>query len=62
MNLNSFAPLFRKPIARDLAKRDLEEAKRKHLEVQAAAEYYSAQASYYDGLIRRLTNYLADAE
>jgi len=57
-----FTRLFRKPTALQLAVNDLEHAKREYLTAMKYAEYYAAQASYNDGLITRLTNYLREAE
>ena len=54
--------LWRKPTALQLAVNALEDAKRDYLAAMQHAEYYAAQASYNDGLITRLTNYLREAE
>ena len=53
--------MFRKPTALEIAVRDLEQAKRDYLTAMQHAEYYAAQASYNDGLIARLTNYLKES-
>lgn len=54
--------LFRKPTALEIAVRDLEQAKRDYLAAMQHAEFYAAQASYNDGLISRLGNYIREAE
>ena len=53
--------LFRKPTALEIAVRDLEQAKRDYMLAMQHAEYYAAQASYNDGLIARLTNYIKES-
>ena len=53
--------LFRKPTALEIAVRDLEQAKRDYLTAMQHAEYYAAQASYNDGLISRLSNYVKES-
>lgn len=53
---------FRKPTALEIAVRDLEQAKRDYLTAMQYAEFYAAQASYNDGLISRLGNYVREAE
>ena len=59
--LNQFINHFRKPTALEIAVRDLEQAKRDYLTAMQHAEYYAAQASYNDGLINRLTNYIKES-
>ena len=59
--LNQFTALWRKPTALEIAVRDLEQAKRDYLTAMQHAEYYAAQASYNDGLINRLTNYIKES-
>ncbi len=51
---------FKKPTALEIAVADLEQAKRDYLMAMQHAEYYAAQASYNDGLIARLSNYLKE--
>lgn len=51
---------FKKPTALEIAVADLEQAKRDYLVAMQHAEYYAAQASYNDGLISRLSNYLRE--
>lgn len=59
--LNYIAALWRKPTALEIAVRDLEQAKRDYLTAMQHTEYYAAQASYNDGLISRLTNYIRES-
>ena len=56
-----FTRIFRKPTALQIAVNDLEQAKRDYLVAMQHAEYYAAQASYNDGLISRLSNYLKES-
>jgi hypothetical protein len=51
---------FRKPTAKEIAARDLEEARRHLLTEQAQAEYHAKMAEYYKGVIGRLSNYLKE--
>lgn len=53
--------IFRKPTALEIAVADLEQAKRDWLAAMQHAEYYAAQASYNDGLISRLSNYVKES-
>lgn len=53
--------LWRKPTALEITVRDLEQAKRDYLAAMQHAEYYAAQASYNDGLISRLSNYVKES-
>lgn len=53
--------LWRKPTSLEIAVRDLEQAKRDYLAAMQHAEYYAAQASYNDGLISRLSNYVKES-
>lgn len=58
--INTIKSWFRKPTAMEIAVRDLEQAKRDYLTAMQHAEYYAAQASYNDGLIARLSNYIRE--
>jgi len=60
--MQSLMKYFRKLTALEMAVKDLEDAKRNYLAAMQHAEFYAAQASYNDGLIERLTNYLREAE
>jgi transposase len=51
---------FRKPTAKEIAARDLEEARRHLLQEQAQAEYHAKMAEYFKGVIGRLSNYLKE--
>jgi len=53
--------LFRKPTALEIAVRDLEQAKRDYLAAMQHAEYYASLASYNDGLVVRLNNYIKES-
>lgn len=58
--INFLSRLWKKPTALEIAVADLEQAKRDYLTAMQHAEYYAAQASYNDGLIARLSNYLRE--
>jgi len=58
--IQQFNP-FKKPTALEIAVADLEQAKRDYLTAMQHAEYYAAQASYNDGLISRLSNYIKES-
>ena len=51
---------FRKPTAKEIAARDLEEARRCLLTEQAQAEYHAKMSEYYRGVIGRLDKYLRE--
>ena len=50
--------LFRKPTAKEIAARDLEDARRHLLQQQAQAEYHAKLAEFYRGVEERLNAYL----
>ena len=50
--------LFKTPDAVTLASRDLEEAKRQLLVTQSAAEHSAKMVEYYQGVVKRLSNYV----
>jgi hypothetical protein len=52
---------FRKPTAKEIAARDLEDARRHLLLEQASAEYHAKMAEYYRGVEERLARYLKEA-
>lgn len=54
----SLKALFKAPSAHQLAVRDLEDAKRELLSVQAAAEHQVKMVEYYSGVVTRLTQYI----
>lgn len=49
---------LRKPSARSIAQREIEEAQRELLAAQSAAEYAASMARYHADRIRRLGAYL----
>jgi hypothetical protein len=51
---------FRKPTAREIAARDLEDARRHLLQQQAQAEYHQSQVTFYKNMIQRLSAYLKE--
>lgn len=50
--------LSKKPSPRELAEKDLEEARRQILSHQASAKYHTKMTEYYQDTIIRLTNHL----
>lgn len=54
--------LFRKPSAKVIAQRELEEAQRQLLQAQTAAEYAARLAQYHTDRIRRLSAYIKEAQ
>lgn len=46
---------FKKPSSDKIAADNVEEAKRKLIEEQSAAEYHQKMAEYYQGVIARLS-------
>ena len=56
--MNALTKLFRKPTAKELAARDLEDARRSLLQEQARAEYHAKMAEFYRGVEERLNAYL----
>lgn len=50
--------LFKTPDATSIASRDLEEAKRNLLAMQATAEHATKMVEYYQGVVQRLSNYV----
>lgn len=51
---------FRKPTAKEIAARDLEDARRHLLLEQARAEYHQKMSDYYRGVAARLDRYLKE--
>lgn len=49
-----------KPSARELAQRELDDARRSLLEAQAAQEYASAMCQYHRNRIQRLTAFVQE--
>ena len=58
--MNALTKLFRKPTAKELAARDLEDARRSLLQEQARAEYHQKMAEFYRGVMHRLSNYIKE--
>lgn len=50
----SILDLFRKPTANQIAKRDLEEARRQFLKAQSHAKYWQHMSNYYADMIKHL--------
>jgi hypothetical protein len=57
-----FQGIWRLPSAKEMAAKELEEAKRRFLESQSAMEYTKRMSDYHADRIKRLTNYLESAE
>ena len=53
---------FRKPTAKEIAARDLEDSRRSLLTHQAASEYHTKMAEYYRGVELRLSRFLKESE
>ena len=53
--------LYKTPSAEALALRELEDSKRRLLEVQSSREYSVSMCSYYEAKIKRLNAYLHNA-
>lgn len=58
--LKDLIDTFRKPSARVIAQRELEDAKRELLQAQTAAEYATRLAQYHADRIHRLSAYVKD--
>jgi hypothetical protein len=54
--------LWRLPSAKEMAVKELEEAKRRFLDAQSAMEYARRMSDYHADRIKRLTNYLESSE
>ena len=62
MGIFSIPKWFRKPTAKELAARDLEEARRGYLRERSAAEFHQKMAEYYQGVEARLGAFLRGDE
>ena len=63
MNLTyRFKELWRSPSAKQMAVKELEEAKRRYLDAQSAMEYARRMSDYHSDRVKRLTIYLESAE
>jgi hypothetical protein len=54
--------LWRLPSAKEMAAKELEEAKRRFLDAQSSMEYAKRMSDYHADRIKRLTNYLESAQ
>lgn len=57
-----FKSLYSHPDSMTLAQRELEDAKRDLLAMQSQAEHAAKMVEYYQGVITRLTKYIASTE
>jgi len=60
--LERFKALWQLPSPKEMAAKELEEAKRRFLDSQSAMEYAKRMSDYHADRIKRLTNYLESAE
>jgi hypothetical protein len=60
--INRFQSLWQLPSPKEMAAKELEEAKRRFLDSQSAMEYTKRMSDYHADRIKRLTNYLESAE
>jgi hypothetical protein len=60
--INRFQSLWQLPSPKEMAAKELEEAKRRFLDSQSALEYTKRMSDYHADRIKRLTNYLESAE
>ena len=60
--INRFQSLWQLPSPKELAAKELQEAKRRFLEAQSAMEYAKRMSDYHSDRIKRLTNYLESSE
>lgn len=65
LNMNfiqRFQSLWQLPSPKELAAKELEEARRRFLEAQSGMEYAKRMSDYHSDRIKRLTNYLESSE
>lgn len=60
--LESLFSFLHVPTAEKIARRQLDEARRRLLEAQTSKEYAESMIRYYDSQVRRLTIYLREVE
>jgi hypothetical protein len=60
--IERFQSLWQMPSPKELAAKELEEAKRRFLDAQSGMEYAKRMSDYHADRIKRLTNYLETAE
>lgn len=58
--IDSIKAMLRKPTAKEIAARDLEDARRALLRELSAAEYHARMSEYYRGVEKRLSTYLKE--
>ena len=65
LNMNfieRFQSVWQLPSPKELAAKELEEAKRRFLDAQSGMEYAKRMSDYHADRIKRLTNYLENTE
>ena len=60
--MKRFMKYFKRQTAIDMAKEELENAKRAYLQNQTHAEYYAAQVEFEENRIQRLFSYIETIE
>lgn len=60
--IERFQSLWQMPSPKELAAKELEEAKRRFLDAQSGMEYAKRMSDYHADRIKRLTNYLENTE
>jgi len=60
--LERFKALWQLPSPKEMAAKELEEAKRRFLDSQSGMEYAKRMSDYHADRIKRLSNYLENAE
>ena len=60
--IERFQSLWQLPSPKELAAKELEEAKRRFLDAQSGMEYAKRMSDYHADRIKRLTNYLENTE
>jgi hypothetical protein len=60
--IERFQSLWQLPSPKELAAKELEEAKRRFLDAQSGMEYAKRMSDYHADRIKRLSNYLETAE
>jgi hypothetical protein len=60
--IERFQSLWQLPSHKEMAAKELEEAKRRFLDAQSAREYATRMSDYHADRVKRLTNYLENSE
>ena len=60
--IERFQSVWQLPSPKELAAKELEEAKRRFLDAQSGMEYAKRMSDYHADRIKRLTNYLENTE